>query len=242
MNRVLTIAALAAAVAAAPVSAQPAAASAPKGEWGTPLHPSAAASEAAPASAAASAPTTIVLPPPRSAFATARANGGQATGDYFHDFAELIVRERSVKWIEEICSETFPATAEANRHAYEVWHVDNGAFVDEVEGQFLVIANYWGDESAAAKKEGLTVEQLKAKVDANRAGLRQDFIARGMRSFQTRCEAYPEILLSPQLDLERSQADLVRSVRLGPLSPQLDLERSQADLVRSVRLGPGQRQ
>jgi len=215
MKRLLTLAALAAAVVAAPAPAQPAAASAPKGEWGAPLHPPAAASEAAPASAAASAPTTIVLPP-RSAFATARASGGLATGDYFHDFVELIVRVRSVKWIEEICSETFPATAEANRHAYEVWHVDNGPFVDEVEGQFLIIGRYWGDESDTARKEGLTVDQLKAKVDANRAGLRQDFIARGMRSFQTRCEAYPEVLLTPQLDLERSQADLVRSVRLGP--------------------------
>jgi len=214
MKRSLTIAALATAVLAAPASAQAAApaASAPQGEWGTPLHPPPAAPEAA---SAASAPTTIVLPP-RSAFAAARANGGLATGDYFHDFAELIVRVRSVKWIEEICSETFPATAEANRHAYEVWHVDNGPFVDEVEGQFLVIAKYWGDESPAARKEGLTVDQLKAKVDANRAGLRQDFLSRGMKSFQTRCEAYPEILLSPQLDLERSQADLVRSVRMGP--------------------------
>jgi hypothetical protein len=213
MKRLLPIAALLAACGAAPASAQTAAASAPQREWGTPLHPPAAAPE--PASAAASGPTTIVLPP-RSAFAAARANGGQATGEYFHDFAELIVRVRSVKWIEEICSETFPATAEANRHAYEVWHVDNGSFVDEVEGQFLVIAKYWGDESPAARKEGLTVDQLKAKVDANRAGLRQDFLSRGMKSFQARCEAYPEILLSPQLDLERSQADLVRSVRLGP--------------------------
>ena len=210
MKRLLTIAVLGAAVAATPASAQTAA-SAPKGEWGAPLHPSAAE----PASAPASAVTTIVLPP-RSAFATARASGGLATGDYFHDFGELIVRVRSVKWIEEICSETFPATADANRHAYEVWHVDNGSFVDEVEGQFLIIAKYWGDESPAAQKEGLTVDQLKAKVDGNRAGLRQDFLSRGMKSFQTRCESYPEILLSPQLDLERSQADLVRSVRLGP--------------------------
>jgi len=212
MKRLLPIAALAAAFVAASASAQTPAASAPLREWGTPLHPPAAAAEPA---SAASAPTTIVLPP-RSAFAAARANGGLATGDYFHDFGELIVRVRSVKWIEEICSETFPTTAEANRHAYEVWHVDNGSFVDEVEGQFLIIGKYWGDESANAKKEGLTVDQLKAKVDANRAGLRQDFLSRGMKSFQMRCEAYPEILLSPQLDLERSQADLVRSVRLGP--------------------------
>ena len=165
---------------------------------------------------AASASTTITLPkPPPSAFANARASS-QATGDYFHDFGELIVRVRAVKWIEEICSETFPATAETNRHAYEVWLVDNGPFVDEVEGQFLIIDKYWGEASEQARKEGLTVDQLKAKVDANKAGLRQDFHARGMRSFQARCDAYPEILLSPQLDLERSQAELVRSVRMGP--------------------------
>jgi hypothetical protein len=181
----------------APVSAPPASSV----EWGM---------QAASAPAAAPAPK-----PPPSAFAAARAST-QATGDYFHDFGELIVRVRSVKWIEEICSEAFPATAETNQHAYEVWLADHGAFVDEVEGQFQVIAKYWGDASDAAKKEGLTVEQLKARVDANRPGLRQDFRARSPRAFQARCEAYPEILLSPQLDLENSQAELVRSVRLGP--------------------------
>ena len=196
MKRLLPLALLAF---TAPLFAQPAAPAASAAEWGSP----------------ASAPATIPLPRPPSAFATARANS-QATGDYFHDFGELIVRVRSVKWIEEICSETFPATAEANRHAYEVWLVDHGSFVDEIEGQFLVIDKYWGEASQQARKEGLTVEQLKAKVDANRAGLRQDFLARGTRSFQARCNSYPEIMLSPQLDLEHSQADLVRSVRLGP--------------------------
>jgi hypothetical protein len=206
MKPLLTLALLAF---AAPLLAQPVPlAPASSAEWGTPL--------AQPAAPAASGPTTITLPkPPPSAFATARAST-QATGDYFHDFGELIVRVRSVKWIEEICSETFPATAETNRHAYDVWHVDNGPFVDEIEGQFLIIDKYWGEASEQARKEGLTVDQLKAKVDANKAGLRQDFHARGMRSFQARCEAYPEILLSPQLDLERSQAGLVRSVRMGP--------------------------
>ncbi len=209
MKRFLPLALLALAAAS---GAQRAASST---EWGTPVGGAPAASAPAPAPAA-SASTTISLPRPSpSAFATARAST-QATGDYFHDFAELIVRVRSVKWIEEICSETFPATAEANRHAYEVWLVDHGSFVDEIEGQFLVIDKYWGAASQQARKEGLTVDQLKARVDANRAGLRQDFQARGTRSFQARCEAYPEIMLSPQLDLEHSQAELVRSVRLGP--------------------------
>ena len=210
MKGLLTLALLAA---AGPLLAQPApAAPASAAEWGVPAGQSAAP----PAAPAASAPTTITLPrPPASAFAAARAST-QATGDYFHDFGELIVRVRSVKWIEDICNETFPATAETNRHAYEVWLVDNGPFVDEIEGQFLIIDKYWGEASEQARREGLTVDQLKAKVEANKAGLRQDFHARGMRSFQARCEAYPEILLSPQLDLERSQAELVRSVRMGP--------------------------
>jgi hypothetical protein len=183
---------------AAPLFAQPSTPAASGAEWGT----------------AASAPALGLPRPPPSAFAAARAST-QATGDYFHDFGELIVRVRSVKWIEEICSETFPAAAEANRHAYEVWLVDHGSFVDEIEGQFLVIDKYWGDASEDAKREGLTVDQLKAKVDATRPGLREDF-HRGTVSFEKRCAAYPEILLSPQLDLEKSQADLVRSVRLGP--------------------------
>ena len=198
MKRLLPLALLACAASLFAQSATPPVNAASSAEWGTP---------------AASAPATPRPPP--SAFAVARAST-QATGDYFHDFGELIVRVRSVKWIEEICSETFPATAENNRHAYEVWLVDHGSFVDEIEGQFFVIEKYWGEASETAKKEGLTVDQLKAKVAATRPGLRQDFHARGMRSFQARCEAYPEILLSPQLDLEKSQSELVRSVRLGP--------------------------
>ena len=223
MKRLSRFALLALLAAATPLFAQSGAPRPASGaEWGAPANgarPADVPAEAPPAAAASAAGTTITLPPlpprPPSAFATARASS-QATGDYFHDFGELIVRVRSVKWIEEICDETFPATAEANRHAYEVWLVDHGSFVDEVEGQFLIIDKYWGEASEQAKKEGLTVEQLKAKVDSNRAGLRQDFHARGMRSFQARCEAYPEILLSPQLSLENSQAELVRSVRMGP--------------------------
>ena len=212
MKRLLPLALL---VLATPLLAQTNAASGT--EWGTPLG---GAPAAAPAPASAASATVISVPKPTpSAFAQARAST-QATGDYFHDFAELIVRVRSVKWIEEICSETFPATADANRHAYEVWLVDHGQFVEEVEGQFLVIGRYWGEESEQARKDGLTVAQLKARVDANRSGLAQDFRARGMRSFQVRCESYPEIMLSPQLDLEKSQADLVRSVRLGPGAAQ----------------------
>jgi hypothetical protein len=221
MTPLLPQAALAAVLAAATL---PAAAAAGV-EWGTPASapatalataPVAAASAAVPAASAASA-TVIMLPrTPPSAFATARASNSQATGEYFRDFAELVVRVRAVKWIEEICSETFPTTAEVNRHAYADWLAAHGPFVDEVEGQFDIIGRYWGTASKAAQAEGLTVDKLKARVEANRTGLRQDFLARGMRSFQVRCEAYPEILLSPQLDLENSQAELVRSVRLGP--------------------------
>ena len=223
MKRLARFALLALLAAAPPLFAQSGAARAASGaQWGAPANgakPADVPAEAPPAAAASAAGTTITLPPlpprPPSAFATARASS-QATGDYFHDFGELIVRVRSVKWIEEICSETFPATAETNRHAYADWLVDHGAFVDEMEAQFVLIGKYWGEASAQASKDGMTVDQLRARVDANRAGLRTDFRAKGTVSFKRRCEAYPEVLLSPQLDLEKSQADYVTSVRLGP--------------------------
>jgi hypothetical protein len=203
-----------------PLAAQTAPAKPAPVEWGTPIGavppaPSASAPSASTEAPAVAAPASGAVKSAPSAFATARATS-TATGDYFHDFAELIVRVRSVKWIEEICSETFPATAETNAHAYADWLVDHGAFVDEMEAQFVLIDKYWGQASAQAKKEGLTVDQLRARVDSNRAGLRKDFHAKGSASFQRRCEAYPEVLLSPQLDLDKSQSDYVASVRLGP--------------------------
>lgn len=180
--------------------------------WGTPL----AGAEAASAPEPAASSTTLAVKPRPSAFATARARNSTATGEYFHDFGELIVRVHSVKWIEEICSEAFPATAEVNEHAYDEWRMNYGRFIDEMEGQFAVIDTYWLDASAKVRAEGYDGQRLRDKVDANRAGLAEDFRARGAASFQRRCEAYPEILLSPQLDLEKSQADYVTSVRLGP--------------------------
>ena len=196
MKRPLALAALA----AAPLFA-PAATPAPS-TWGTPASGVVAPAPAAPRASA-------------SAFASARATSN-ATGDYFHDFAELIVRVRSVKWIEEICSEAFPASAELNEHAYDDWIMDHGKFVDEVEGQFAIIDHYWEDASADLKKSGVSTEALRQRVEAQRAGLRDDFHATSPAVFQRRCDAYPEILLSPQLDLEKSQVDYVRSVRLGP--------------------------
>ncbi|MET0384229.1 MAG: hypothetical protein ABW032_12485 [Burkholderiaceae bacterium] len=179
---------------------------APSTAWGTPL--GAAASAPGPASG-------IVARPAPSAFATARASSG-ATGEYFHDFGELIVRIRSVKWIEEICSEAFPATAQVNERAYDDWLMAHGEFVKEMEAQFEVIERYWANLSPRARGEGFNAKALSAKADANRAGLAQDFHATPATVFQRRCDAYPAVLLSPQLDLEKSQVDYLASVRLGP--------------------------
>jgi len=210
----------------APLGAASAAADDPNAStWGAPL-PASAPTSAAPASEAAATPASAPEPAasaasagaparPPTAYASARA-GTAATGDYFHDFAELIVRVRSVKWIEEICSEAFPTTAELNAHAYGDWIHDHGPFVDEMEGQFDLIDRYWGDMSPDLRKSGISTDALRRLVAAQRDALRQDFHATSPTVFQRRCDAYPEILLSPQLDLEKSQSDYVRSVRLGP--------------------------
>ena len=193
-------------------------ASQPASGWGTPLAPARSASAAAPAAASTPDPaasTVYLIKPAPSAFASARATS-TATGEYFHDFGELIVRVRSVKWIEEICSEAFPTTAETNEHAYDDWLMEHGDFVKEVESQFEVIGRYWSDVSPQARKDGFNVDALRAKVESNKDGLRTDFHATSAVTFQRRCDAYPEILLSPQLDLEKSQADYVTSMRRGP--------------------------
>ena len=74
----------------------------------------------------------------------------------------------------------------------------------------------WADASPNAAKEGFTMQQLEARLDAHRAALQDDFLAKPRVTQQKRCDAYPQLLLSRTLDLEKSQADLVRSVRAGP--------------------------
>jgi hypothetical protein len=181
-------------------------------------------------SAAAAAPSASAPAPAASRPASAagwgrpvapptRADGeddGRANGDYFHDLGELIVRVRSVGWIEQICSDAFPANAELNRRAYADWLQTHKAFVDEMEVEFALIPKRWADASPNAAKEGFTMQQLEARLDAHRAALQDDFLAKPRVTQQKRCDAYPQLLLSRTLDLEKSQADLVHSVRLGP--------------------------
>jgi hypothetical protein len=169
-----------------------------------------------PARAAAPAPNwgAPVAPPPKASDA-ADDDDGRANGDYFHDFGELIVRVRSVRWISEICADAFPADGELQRRAYADWLQAHRAFVDEMEGQFALIEKRWAGASPAARA-GFSMKDLQARLDANRDALKEDFLARPTGVQQKRCSAYPQLLLSRALDLEKSQADLVRSVRAGP--------------------------
>ena len=173
-------------------AAGPSAAAGKPPVWGAPLAPAPAASEAA------------------------EDDPSRANGDYFHDFGELIVRIRSVRWIQEICTDTFPASEELQKRAYADWLHAHRAFVDEMEGQFALLEKRWADAPPGVARDGLTMQALQARLDAQREGLREDFLARPKATQQKRCDAYPQLLLSRPLDLEKSQADLVKSVRLGP--------------------------
>jgi len=166
--------------------------------------------------APASAPTwgAPVAPPPRASDA-ADEDDGSATGDYFHDFGELIVRVRSVRWISELCADAFPASGDLQRRAYADWLQSHRAFVDEMEGQFGLIEKRWAGASPAARA-GLSTKELQARLDANRDALKEDFLARPLATQRKRCDAYPELLLSRRMNLEKSEADLVKSVRAGP--------------------------
>jgi hypothetical protein len=167
--------------------------------------------------AAGAAPTwgAPVAPPQKASDAADDDDDGRANGDYFHDFGELIVRVRSVRWIGEFCSDAFPAGAELQRRAYADWLQAHRPFVDEMEGQFGLIEKRWSGASPAARA-GLSTKELQARLDANREALKEDFLARPLATQRKRCDAYPELLLSRRLDLEKSEADLVKSVRAGP--------------------------
>ena len=140
---------------------------------------------------------------------------GRANGDYFHDFAELIMQVRSVHWISEYCADAFPAGAELQRRAYADWLQAHRAFVDEMEGQFGLIEKHWADASPEGRA-GLSAQKLQAKLEAVRGIVQDSIRAEPLATRKERCEAYPQTLLSRRMDLEKSRADLVKSVRAGP--------------------------
>ena len=134
---------------------------------------------------------------------------------YIRAFSNVISEIRSVKWFEELCTESFPATAAANQPAYADWAKRHSAFIAEMEGHFEKVQRYRASQTDNPLPAP-SLEQLKSGVEQQQTGFKSRLKLLGQEDLRKMCEGYPAALTTPRFDLEQSRKVPVDIVRKGP--------------------------
>jgi len=115
---------------------------------------------------------------------------------------------RTAKAYGEICTAEFSDLLSPSQEAYSKWREQYAVFVNEMEERFARHQDIF--DSAGARRENTEVNDklmnaVKAKLQS-----------KGQEQFREACEIYPAALAGPTFDIERSQAEAVRAIRLVP--------------------------
>lgn len=135
-------------------------------------------------------------------------------GDYVHDLDRVYDAILAVRFVKEVCAESFPALAAEHAVAFERWRTRYAPFHREIEqhhvrrmqreaagdpARYADVRRRW-DESSRYYRETLAMQLL----------------VEGPEVFQGECRVYAKYLASDAADLERRLATQVASIRRGP--------------------------
>lgn len=135
--------------------------------------------------------------------------------EYFCDLQIVIEEIRAVGWIEEVCSEKYPHTTAANKTALKSWESRYGTFISEMEGQFRTVESYWETNPRNPAKNARTVKQIEANLQESKLRFEQKATSEEAETLRRICEAYPQFLLTPAMNLETARFQFVVVVRRG---------------------------
>jgi hypothetical protein len=133
---------------------------------------------------------------------------------YGEDVAGMYGELQQVKVWEEVCSEQFPATTDANRRAVERWWSQYSSFVQEIELRYR--AMLWDQSKHDPVRHNAMLDYFARAHDAAKRDFKALLIRGGLDTFQKQCENYPSYLKSPRMNLEVSLSDVVRRIRKVP--------------------------
>lgn len=136
--------------------------------------------------------------------------------DYFQAVGYVVGQIRTVKWMEELCSDQFPDTKAMNIAAYENWKGRYALFINEMEGQFDVMDKHWKKVLPNNRDVSTSIRKLSDAVNTHKETLRAQNSARGKDTYRRMCELYPDRVATPTNDLEKAFADRVAIIRRGP--------------------------
>ncbi len=135
---------------------------------------------------------------------------------YFQSAGFLTGQLETIVWIEEFCSEAFPATRMKNKDALAQWREKYADIVAEVERQPDLINQYHFNLPKSEQPSASIYAQLAAHSANEKIRRKNQLLAVGAARFQQTCNSYPQVLHSDSKDLERRYAKEVAAMRQGP--------------------------
>jgi hypothetical protein len=136
-----------------------------------------------------------------------------SSGDYAMDLGQVYGAIRSAKFMDEICSESFPDQREFNAEALAQWRARHLPFIQEIEKHFSVLA--WKESGGDPQKHVKFLADTEKAFDGYRAALKSQMTAEGPDTFADQCKLYPTYLATDRMDLERYYAEQVVVIRKG---------------------------
>ncbi|MBC3920345.1 hypothetical protein H8L32_22975 [Undibacterium sp. CY18W] len=144
-------------------------------------------------------------------------NTPASSGDYFHDLGAIIFKTKSSDWIVELCTESFPETKDDNQIALNNWHQKYKAFIDEMNVQYNGLPEYWSHlDPRSAKAAAGTWPQVQNEMDQGKERVRKQLLGKDKATINTICKKLPAILQTDQMNIEKSNPNLVELIRRGP--------------------------
>lgn len=138
----------------------------------------------------------------------------QDAGDYVRDLDKVYDAILAVRYVSEVCAQSFPEFAAENARAYERWRARFATFHREIERHH---AERLKREAALDPARAAGVGRRWDESDRHfRETLAMQLLVEGPEVFRGECRVYPKYLASEDADFERHLSAQVASIRRGP--------------------------
>jgi len=142
---------------------------------------------------------------------TAEAQEPTRSPPYAEDVAGIYGDIQQVSAWQEVCTDEFPSTADANKRAVREWRSQYALFVQEMEERYQNML--WQEARHDPIRHKALLDHMARVHDSAMRGFKDILVRGGVDRLREQCENYPAYLKSPAMNLEVSQAEVVNRIR-----------------------------
>ena len=136
-----------------------------------------------------------------------------STGQYEMDLGQVYGAIKAVKYMKEICADSFPEFIHQNEGAYQKWRGKYKLFLQEIEKHFSALL--WRESGGDPEKHMELLNNYDNALLGYKKGLSTQMHNDGKKVFRGTCKIYPVYLTTDQTNLEYFYTEQVGIIRKG---------------------------